>query len=198
VAMKTYIKSGMLVLPAVLLLACSKTPENRVTVKQDANAVTYSIQHNSCTVIWEYLKQSHSMKQTSTCASPDEQATMVRELLNEFRKDGQKLDSLAGIEVDPKEAGISFRMALAVHRFMGGCRKTTPYDSIEKAFNDADILKELREPFESAGVRLKVGSLEKVSMMPASQLPFYDQLEKQGVRSNEILPYDCWLWLVRE
>jgi len=196
--MKTVIKSGMLVLPVVLLLACSKAPENRVTVKEDANAVTYSIQHNSCAVTWEYLRQSHSMKQTSTCASPDEQALLVRELLNEFRKDGKKLDSLASIGVDPKEAGISFRMALAVHQYMGGCRKTTPYDSIEKAFNDADILKELREPFESAGVRLKVGGIEKVSLMPASQLPFYDLLEKQGVKSNELLPYDCWLWLVRE
>jgi hypothetical protein len=96
--MKTFIKSGTLVLSVVLLLACSKTPENRVTVKEDANAVTYSIQHNSCAVTWEYLRQSHSMKQTSTCASPAEQASM----------------------------------------------------------------------------------------------------EKQGVRSNEILPYDCWLWLVRE
>jgi hypothetical protein len=196
--MKTFIKSGTLVLLLVLLLACSKTPENRVTVKEDANAVTFSIQHNSCAVTWEYLKQSHSLKQTSTCASPAEQALLVRELLNEFRKDGKKLDSLASIGVDPKEAGISFRMALAVHQSMGGCRKTTPYDSLEKAFNDADILKELRESFESAGVRLKVGGIEKVSLMPASQLPYYDLLEKQGVKSNELLPYDCWLWLVRE
>jgi len=196
--MKTFIKSGTLVLSVVLLLACSKTPENRVTVKEDANAVTYSIQHNSCAVTWEYLRQSHSMKQTSTCASPAEQALLVRELLNEFRKDGQKLDSLASVGVDPKEAGISFRMALAVHQFMGGCLKTTPYDSIEKAFNDADILKELREPFESAGVRLKVGGIEKVSMMPASRLPYFDQLKEHGVKSDELLPYDCWLWLVRE
>jgi len=195
--MATCIQNGKLIFAAVLLLACSKAPENRVAVSGDANAVTYSVQHNSCTVIWEYQKQSRTMKQTSTCPSLAEQVPLIHALLAEFRKDGQKLDSLASIGVDPKEAGISFRMALAVHQSMGGCLKTTPYDSLEKAFNDADILKELREPFESAGVQLKVGGIEKVSLMPASRLPFYDQLEKHGVRPNELLPYDCWLWLVR-
>ena len=196
--MKDFIGKGRLFLSALLLLACAKGPENRVAVREDADTVTYSVRRDSCEVTWEYLKRDHVLKHGSTCRSLGMQVSMIGELLGEFRKDGQRLDSLAGVEVIPAEAGISLRMALAVHRSMGGCLRTTPHDSLEKAFNDADLLKELREPFETAGVRLKVGGIEKVSMMQANRLPFWDELDRQGVKPDELLPYDCWLWLVRE
>jgi hypothetical protein len=195
---KRLLKASASVFLVFLVFACAKKTEDRVAVRETETGTVYSAKTDSCEVHWEYHAPSRTIKHVSSCKTLAEQAPLIVELAGALGREKQKLDSLTGISVEPNQADVSFRIALAAHRSMGGYSKASTAAQLAKALNDQDILKEIREPFASIGLKWKVGSLEKVSTMPAKQLPYFDQLVPYGVLPGERLPYDCWLWLVKE
>jgi hypothetical protein len=68
-----------------------------------------------------------------------------------------------------------------------------PNGFVRKLANDAMIYAELRE-FRKAGLDIRISVVEKVLVLPARQLPFFDRLAAEGVKPADRLPFDCITW----
>jgi len=56
------------------------------------------------------------------------------------------------------------------------------------------IYPELKSLFAEFDLELKVISVEKVLVDEAGDLPFYQQMKKEGVHPKDRLPHDCQIW----
>jgi len=92
---------------------------------------------------------------------------------------------------------MAFRLALAAHRSpswdakRGGPRSGQINDLVAKLADQNSIYEELRRSFNAVGLELKFTSAEKVLVMSAGTLSFFDRLRDSGVDPAEKLPCDC-------
>lgn len=56
------------------------------------------------------------------------------------------------------------------------------------------IYPELKELFEGFHKNITFSSAEKVLVLEAGKLPFFDQLKPHGIRASDRLPFDCMTW----
>ena len=56
------------------------------------------------------------------------------------------------------------------------------------------IYPELRALFREYGRDIEMASVEKVLVLRAGQLPFFDRLQKGGALAGDKLPFDCQAW----
>lgn len=95
---------------------------------------------------------------------------------------------------------MAVRLALAAKRSPGwDAVKGKPRSRDINAFarklaNAASIYEELRPVFARAGLSIALSSVEKVLVLPAAQLPFFEELRKQGVAGRDRLPFDFQAW----
>lgn len=61
--------------------------------------------------------------------------------------------------------------------------------------NEAGLFNEWQPVFRRFGRHLLVSSVEEVQVSRAADLPFFKQLQQQGVSRADRLPYDCAVWL---
>jgi hypothetical protein len=98
----------------------------------------------------------------------------------------------------PQEMG--FRLALAAFGSPGWDRvRGRPRDGdlngfVRQLANEAMIYPELKALFAAFGRDITFASAEKVLVMRADGLPFYDRLQPHGVRGTDKLPFDCLTW----
>jgi hypothetical protein len=60
--------------------------------------------------------------------------------------------------------------------------------------NKAEIYRELKPIFAALNRSIRFSSAEKVLVMEAEKLPFFDALKSQGVQARDRLPFDCQAW----
>ncbi len=95
---------------------------------------------------------------------------------------------------------LSLRLALAAHQSPDwdarrGRPRSGDFNGFVKALaNSALIYPELKELFEHFHKTLRFSCAEKVLVMEAGKLPFYEQLKQHGVKASERLPFDCMAW----
>jgi hypothetical protein len=65
---------------------------------------------------------------------------------------------------------------------------------VRKLANEARIYQELRQVFKQSGLDLRLSAVEKVLVLPAGRLPFFDKLREGGAGANDKLPFDCQAW----
>mgnify|MGYP001585596063 CR=1 FL=1 len=65
---------------------------------------------------------------------------------------------------------------------------------VRKLANEALIYPELRAAFRQAGLDVEIVSIEKVLVLPAGRLPFFDRLPGSEIRAADKLPFDCQIW----
>jgi hypothetical protein len=56
------------------------------------------------------------------------------------------------------------------------------------------IYPELKELFARFHKSITFSCAEKVLVQKAGELPFYEQLQQQGVKAADKLPFDCMTW----
>lgn len=190
---------------------------------QDADAVlvesdpghqqtTYSIAKGTCRIHWVVFTSGINLGvvlQRSDCTLPlPEQIPLISRVL------GKVLENASSVGVfrtlfwgrlypdgrpDPE---LAMRLAVAAKRSAlwdaaRGLPKTTENLNtfIRKLANEASIYAELREAFRKAGLDLQVVAVEKVLVLRAKALPFFERLPKSEIRPTDRLPYDCMTWL---
>jgi len=190
---------------------CSPEEASRVTIEQNAqwNATIYSISCADCTVKWiAPHSEPGLLKNRSACsASLSEQLPLWEKICAEiFRKDNRNgafhILFWGGLEPEKKNGSreMSIRLALAAYQSRewdskAGKSKNGDINGFIKNLADSEaVYSELKELFRRFDREIKLACVEKVRVLEAGKLPFYDKLRQKGVKATDRLPFDCMVW----
>ena len=185
-----------------------KADAHVVTVQRDASLreTTYSIEQGPCRISWttyETELNRGGISHRPKCDLPLAQQTpLIAKLLHEVLKAG-KFHTLGWGRLypdGPRDITMAVRLALAAKRSpewdagKGKPRNGDINGFVRKLANDASIYEELRPVFRDSGLEIEFASVEKVLVLRATELPFFDRLRVDGVRPRDRLPFDCQTW----
>jgi hypothetical protein len=185
--------------------------EPKVIVKHDSqwNATVYSISRGDCTIEWIARNSEIGViKYRSQCALfLAEQLLLLQKICDEFfskDKNAQAFRTLywGRLEPDNQKGSreLSLRLALAAYKSPGwDAKKGKPKNGDINGFvkdlaNREMIYPELKKLFERFHKGITFSCAEKVLVLKAEKLPFYEQLKQQGVKATDKLPFDCMTW----
>ena len=77
---------------------------------------------------------------------------------------------------------------------MGKPKKGDINRFVKDLANREMIYPELKELFDGFNRSIRLSTVEKVRVQEAGQLPFFDQLQQQGIQAGDRLPFDCLVW----
>jgi len=192
--------------------ARAAAPADEVTVQTDPGThdTTYSIAKGNCRIRWVASGSEVNrgvVRQYADCALPfPEQVSLISKLMSRFLKDAAKKDAFRTLSWGrlfpdgPKDTEMAARLAEAAKRSpqwdaARGLPKTGDLNGfVRKLANEASIHAELREAFRNAGLDIEIASVEKVLVLRAGQLPFFDRLSTREVKATDRLPFDCQTW----
>jgi hypothetical protein len=176
---------------------------------QRDNATQYSISKDGCTITWIVrASEKGVVLHRSQCAAPLVlQVQLLEHICREFfqnRENTSVLRTLFWGRLEPETPNgsreLSLRLALAAHQSPDwdarrGRPKNGDYNGFVKAVaNSALIYPELKGLFAHFHKTIRFSCAEKVLVMEAGKLPFYEQLKEHGVKAPEKLPFDCMAW----
>ncbi len=186
--------------------------QGEVVVEHNAELreTDYRIVVQDCRITWTvYSSEVNSgvIRHRSDCAlSLGEQAPLIAEVLRkvlEVQGEAAPFRTLSWGRLFPdgsRDSTMAARLAVAAKRSphwdsaRGRPRNGDVNGSVRTLANDAGIYEELRPVFAQAGLELRLSSVEKVLILPAGQLPFFERLRNSGVRPADRLPFDCQTW----
>ena len=194
--------------------------QEEVVVQQNAELqeTDYKIAAENCTITWTMYSSELNrggISQHSDCAlSLAGQAPLIAKLLRKVPKTGEagQVHTFFWGRLYPygnpgtPDPTMAMRLALAAKRSpqwdsargrprsgkangwvdVNGCVRTLG--------NDAAIYIELQRVFAEARLELRLSSVEKVLIFRAGEMPFFEALQKSGVRASDLLPFDCLTW----
>lgn len=140
----------------------------------------------------------------STCDRPlAEQAPLLIALWRALRPAGEMTLFWGRLCPDRgcAERQLSLRLALAAHAApdwnVRAGRPSSGHDNqwVLGTLDAAGWLPELRAAFRQHGITVRTGGVEKVLVARAGELPYWAELQRAGVVGDELLPFDCLLWL---
>lgn len=173
------------------------------------NATIYRIAEGNCEIEWIAANNEIGViKHESHCAGPlDMQMTLLAEIVKTFLSHDPNAGSLrtlfwGRIEPDysPGLHELSFRLALAAYQSPGWDKKRGRARNgdingfVKELANRAMIYPELKALLANFHKTVTFSSAEKVLVMEAGKLSFFDQLKQHGVRESQKLPFDCMAW----
>jgi hypothetical protein len=207
---------------SAVLLACgvmlastgarSAEAGGEVTVEHDPGLreTRYTIASGACRISWiVYATEVNSgvIHQHAACRLPlAEQVPLISKVLRkviESDAEAARFRTLSWGRLypdGPKDSTPATRLALAAKRSAqwdaarGVARTGDVNGFIRKLANDASIYEELRPMFRQSGIEIRLSSVEKVLVLPARRLEFFESLREAGVRAQDKLPFDCIAW----
>ncbi len=183
-----------------------------VSVTRDSSLrqTTYSISKDNCRLRWvtyDSEANRHVISHYEDCLLPlSQQAPLLAALLKKVLEATPEPDRYrtfywGRLFPDGKlSTELAVRLALAAkHSPDWNTRRGAPEDGNKNGFvrdllNTASAYPELQAVFREAGSEIRVATVEKVLVLPAGELPFFDQLEGSGVLVSDRLPFDCQAW----
>jgi hypothetical protein len=203
-----------------LLFSCGGKPPrpaarpvagDEVSVKRDSgrHEVHYEVSAGDCRIRWTLFESETNrgvVRHVSDCAlALPEQAPLIAKLLakavGNAGAEGIRTISWGRLEPDgARDHTLARRLALAARLSSGwNAAKGMPRGGdingwVRKLANDTAIYDELRPVFQARGLEIRLAGVEKVLVLPAGRLPFFEELRKQGVRESEKVPFDCQAW----
>ena len=195
------------------LCACFSTAQSpgAVTVQRnpELRETTYSLAAGACRISWTVSETelNHAVIRHRACELPlAQQAPLIAQVLKKVMESEGSADRFQTLSWGrlfpdgPTDTTMAVRLALAAKRSpawdsaKGKPRSGDINAFVRKLANDASIYEELRPVFQQAGLSIKLSSVEKVLVLPAAQLRFFDRLRGEGVRARDRLPFDCQTW----
>lgn len=183
--------------------------EQRTHEDQTPYAVIYRAGRGDCSVSWiAYRNEPGVVKYDADCpASLAEQLPLLNAIgatyLSQDR-DAAAFHVLFWGRLAPDDVRASremaLRLALAAFRSDGwdksrGKPKAGDINQfVRDLANQARIYPELTELFTGLQRSVVLTHVEKVLVVKAKKLPFFQELEKQGVKKSDRLPFDCMAW----
>jgi hypothetical protein len=198
--------TGLQVLPHCYAAAVSP-----VTIEHDPqwNATVYKISGRDCTIEWIARNSEIGViKHSAECTVLlSEQIPLLEKICAEFLskdKNAQAFRTLFWGRLEPDTQNgsreLSLRLALAAHKSAGwDAKRGKPKKGDINGFvkdlaNSEMIYPELKQLFERFYKSIQFSCAEKVLVLKADKLPFYEQLKQQGVKAADRLPFDCMAW----
>lgn len=174
----------------------------------DRKARDYIVSQGDCRLSWIVFESSPNrgvMQNRSVCSRPlSEQTPALSRVLAAVLKDSEGPERphtfvWGRLTPDKRQDDLemAFRLALAAHRSSSwDAKQGRPRSGHINAFvvrlaNQNMIYSELRQLFDACGLELRFADAEKVLVMSAGKLIFFDQLKALGVEATEKLPFDC-------
>lgn len=175
------------------------------------NATVYGISSGDCAVKWIVYRNELNrgvIKHSSQCSWPlGQQLPLLSRLCEEVLgtdQDAQTFRTLfwGGLvpERKPLSLELSLRLALAAYRSPSwDARRGRPVHGdlnrfVKDLANSQPIYPELKTVFGRFHRSITLAGVEKVRVLKARDLPFYDELRKEGVQAGDKLPFDCMAW----
>jgi hypothetical protein len=199
--------AGLFILPQ-----CSAGAESRVTVEKSSplNETIYRISYGDCKIEWIVRNTEVGVIQyRAHCSvSLSQQLPILTKICAEFftgDRNAQAFHTLFWGRLTPDETKpglqeMSLRLALAAYKSADWNTKTgKPKNGDVNGFvrdlaNGELIYPELKELFEHFNKSIRFSCAEKVLVLEAGKLPYYDQLEQYGIKETDKLPFDCMTW----
>ena len=189
-------------------LADNQSP---VIIEQNAsrNAAIYRIAEGDCKIEWiAWNNEPGLVRLVSTCTrSLVMQMPLLAQIVETFLNHDPHAGSLrtlfwGRIEPDysPGLHELSFRLALAAYQSSGWDKKRGRAGNgdingfVKDLANRAMIYPELKALFAHFHKTVYFSCAEKVLVIEAAKLPFYEQLKRHGVKAKDRLPFDCMAW----
>lgn len=174
------------------------------------HAKTYTVSTGRCRVSWEVMTSEPNVgviRHRSTCNSewPAQMEAVAAIAAGVFGAEpGAAVPAtLSWGRLSPDGAidpPMSIRLALAAARSPSWNRSTGGPESgdinrfTRALCNEASIYPELRDSLGKLGLAVAVSSVEKVLVVKAGTLSYFEELRRHGVRAGDRLPYDCQAW----
>ncbi len=184
-----------------------------VTIEYSAldQTTVYTASRGDCSIQWIAYSTGPNqgvIKHSPRCAAP---LALQFSLLSKIcavifspDKDPRAFRTLfwGGLEAEGKPASqeLPLRLALAAYQSPDwDVRKGKPKNGdvngfIKNLANKEPIYPELKELFRRFNRNITLSIVEKVRVLEAEKLPFYDRLKQQGVAATDRLPFDCMAW----
>lgn len=189
---------------AVLLAWQPDSPSVTIAPDPARQETVYRILSRGCDISWTvpHTKVNAGIvQQRSQCVLPlADQLDLAGKLLERILKDQPaRFDTLFLGRLD-LQPGMSERLARLAKEspqwdVRAGRAKSGPDDSLVVGLaNDTALFADWQQLFHRFGLRIRVSGVENVAVSPAGSLPFFDDLQKHGVRAADRLPHDCLIW----
>jgi len=203
-----------------LMLACtggrpreaggSRADDVLVEHDSELRDTNYTVAAGDCRISWKvYGSETNRgvIRHRSDCGlTLGEQAPLMAKVLRkvmETKGEAAQFRTLSWGRLYPdgaRDATLAVRLALAAKRSAewdaarGAPRGGDINGWVRKLANDALIYKELRPIFREVGLEIRLASVEKVLVLPAGGLPFFERLREGGAQAKDKLPFDCQAW----
>ncbi len=179
------------------VLACSGA-------RGQEEAATFTVRSGDCSISWQILPSENNrvtVQHRADCGLPPaERAPLIAELLRKVPAPFQTLSWGRLCPDGARDVTMPVRLALAARHSPGWDarrgvpRAGDPNGFVRKLANDTLIYGELQRVFAAAGLELRLAAVEKVLVLRARELPFFDRLRAGGARPSDRLPFDCQAW----
>lgn len=173
----------------------------------------YSLSAEDCRVSWivfESVPNRGVIQNRTSCSRPlREQMPALSRILALVSKDLEAIETphtfvWGRLTPDERQDDLemALRLALAAHKSaswdakLGRPQSGHVNNFVVQIANREMIYPELKELFEGCGFELKLTHAEKVLVMSAGKLTFFDRLKGAGVRPSEKLPFDCQAYFI--
>lgn len=195
-----------------VLSLCTADVESGVLVEHSLqwNATIYRIVRGECTVEWiSRNTEPGVIKYYPQCELPlSQQLPLLRKICAEYLrsdKNAEAFHTLFWGRLAPDGTGVavqemSFRLALAAYKSAewdakrGTHRNGDINGFVKELANREMIYPELKELFDHCSRRVTFSCAEKVLVVEAGKLQYYEKLKPYGVTASDRLPFDCMAW----
>ncbi|MFH1574812.1 MAG: hypothetical protein ABIG68_12570 [Acidobacteriota bacterium] len=192
--------------------ASGSSDEGAVSVEHDPSLreTKYTSAIDECRISWvvygSQLNQGLIHHRSECSLSLSEQVLLIRRILHRVLEDAGERDAYhtffwGRLYPDGRpDPTLAIRLARAAKQSTGwdaalGVARTGDANGfVRRLANEALIYPELREVFRAAGLEVEVSAVEKVLVLPAGRLPFFEKLPPGEIEAAERLPYDCMTW----
>jgi hypothetical protein len=214
------LRRAPLLLACGLILACTGgRPREAAGPRQDDVLVeydsalrdtSYTVVAGDCRISWKVYESETSrgvIRHRADCGlTLGAQAPLIAKVLRkamESKAEAAQFRTLSWGRLYPdgaRDATLAVRLALAAkHSPEWDAARGVPRGGdingwVRKLANDALIYEELRPVFREVGLEIRLASVEKVLILPAGKLPFFDKLREGGAQAKDKLPFDCQTW----
>lgn len=194
-----------------LVVAAASALAGDVTVRRDTaqQETHYAIEEGGCRIAWTVYGSELNrgvVRHRADCGfGLGEQAALIGRILDKMKEHGDLpgFRSLNWGRLTPdgaKEFTMAARLAVAAKWSAGwdasrGKPRQGGYNEFAgRLAGEGRIYRDLEPVFEKFGLRLRVESVEKVLVLPAGRLAFYEAMKSEGVLPGDKLPFDFQLW----